>query len=162
MATYPWRLEPRFRGTLYAVASALLVTGTAWLLVDRLKPIDLTETWQRTAAALLMLHGGAAMLMLLLLGALVPMHVAVAWRRGKNRVTGSMMLASKVVLIVTAFALYYTGSKTWRHQASVLHIGFGLGLPVLWALHVWRGKRTPTARAAVKNVPVSPERGSVS
>ena len=135
------RLEPCFRGTLYAVASALLVTGTAWLVVDRLKPVDLTETWQKTAASLLMLHGGAAMLMLLLLGALIPVHVAVAWRRGTNRITGSMMLVSNAVLIVTAVALYYTGSETWRHQASTLHIGFGLGLPVLWALHVWRGTR---------------------
>jgi hypothetical protein len=142
MATYPSRLEPCFRGTLYAVASALLVTGTAWLLVDRLKPVYLAETWQKTAAYLLMVHGGAAMLMLLLLGAILPMHVAVAWRRGNNRVTGSMMLVSNAVLIVTAFALYYTGSETWRHQASLLHLGFGLGLPVLWALHVWRGKRT--------------------
>jgi len=142
MATNPLRLEPRLRGTLYAVASALLVTGMAWLLVDRLKPIYLMETWQRTAAYLLMLHGGAAMLMLLLLGALIPVHVAVAWRRGKNRITGSMMLVSNAVLIATAFALYYSGSETWRHQASVFHIGFGLGLPVLWAVHVWRGKRT--------------------
>ena len=132
MATSPLRLEPRFRVALYAVASTLLVTGIAWLLVDRLKPI---------AASLLMLHGGAAMLMLLVLGALIPMHVAVAWRRGKNRVTGSTMLVSNAVLIVTAFALYYSGSETWRHQASVFHIGFGLGLPVLWAVHVWRGKR---------------------
>ena len=142
MATSPLRLESRFRGVLYAVASALLVTGAAWLLVDRLKPIDLTETWQKAAAYLLMLHGGAAMLMLLLLGALIPVHVAVAWRRGKNRITGSMMLVSNAVLIATAFALYYSGSETWRHQASVFHIGFGLGLPVLWAVHVWRGKRT--------------------
>jgi len=142
MATYPLRLEPRFRGALYAVASALAVTGVAWLLVDRLKPIYLMETWQRAAAYLLMLHGGAAMLMLLLLGAIIPMHVAVAWRRGKNRVTGSMMVVSNAMLIATAFALYYSGSETWRHQASVLHIGFGLGLPLLWALHVWRGKRT--------------------
>ena len=142
MATAPLHLEPRFRGTLYAVAFALLVTGVAWLLVDRLKPIYLMETWQRTAASLLMLHGGAAMLMLLLLGAIIPMHVAVAWRRGKNRVTGSMMLVSNAVLVATAFALYYSGSETWRHQASIFHIGFGLGLPVLWAVHVWRGKRT--------------------
>ena len=152
MATYPLRLEPRFRGALYAVASALLVTGAAWLLVDRLKPIDLTEMWQRAAASLLMLHGGAAMLMLLLLGALVPMHVAVAWRRGKNRVTGSMMVVSNAMLIATAFALYYSGSESWRHQASLLHIGFGLGLPLLWALHVWRGKRTVQgpARSALR------------
>src|SRR2546426_6326680 len=61
---YLLRLEPRFRGTLYAVASALLVTGTAWLVVDRLKPIYLTQAWQQAAAYLLVLHGGAAMLML--------------------------------------------------------------------------------------------------
>jgi hypothetical protein len=146
------RLEPRFRGTLYAVASALLVTGTAWLLVDRLKPIYLAETWQKAAAYLLMVHGGAAMLMLLLLGAIIPVHVAVAWRRGKNRVTGSMMLVSNAALIVTAFALYYTGSETWRRQASLLHLGFGLGLPVLWALHVWRGKRTVQGPAPFRSV----------
>lgn len=140
--------DRRFRGAFYATASVLFVTGTAWLAGDRLEQTSVLDAWRKTAAYLLMLHGGAAMLMLLLLGALIPLHVPVAWRRKKNRTSGAVMLASNAALIVTAFGLYYLGSETLRHWASDLHVGVGLGLPLLWAVHVWLGKRSVRAAPA--------------
>jgi hypothetical protein len=56
-----------------------------------------------------MLHGGTAMITLLLLGALIPVHLIRAWRRQKNRVSGSLIATFNAVLIVTAFGLYYLG-----------------------------------------------------
>ena len=120
----------------------LFVTGLVWFVVDRLKHPSALEGWSRTNASLLMLHGGAAMLMLVLFGTLLPFHVRVAWRRRQNRTTGTAMLASNAVLIATAFGLYYAGSETFRGWLSDVHTGVGLGLPVLWALHVVRGRRS--------------------
>jgi hypothetical protein len=126
---------------LYVVALVLFITGAAGLVAGRLQEVSATEVWRGTAAYLLMAHGGAAMLMLVLVGALLPLHVRVAWRRRTNRTTGAVMLACNALLIVTAFGLYYLGSAALRRVVSDLHSGVGLGLPVLWAWHVVRGRR---------------------
>ena len=125
----------------------LFVTGVAWLALDRLKEVSAAAAWPEAGASLLMLHGGAAMLMLLLLGALMPHHIRVAWRRRHNRTTGMIILGANAVLIATAFGLYYWGAETLRRWTSDLHIGVGLGLPVLLVLHVLRGKRSRSQTA---------------
>jgi hypothetical protein len=135
------RLEPRFRAALYAVFAVLTVTGAVWLVADwRKDPLE-PDVWQEIAPRMLMLHGGAAMVCLLLLGALVPLHVRRAWRSGRNRLTGPIMMTVNAVLIVTAFGLYYAGSETLRPWASDLHIAVGIILPLALLVHVWLGRR---------------------
>ena len=137
------RLEPAFRRGLYAVFAFLFVTGTLWVLADQMKAApDNGETWQLAAANLLMLHGGGAMAILLLLGALVPLHIRAGWRRQRNRATGALMVSMNAALIVTSFGLYYAGSEWLRPWTSAIHIGFGLGLPVLLIAHILIGRRT--------------------
>jgi hypothetical protein len=127
---------------LYAAFSVLFVTGTAWLPADRMKEAAGTgEAWQMTAAYLLMLHGGAAMITLMLLGALVPLHIRLAWRSRRNRVAGTAMVTANAVLVATSFGLYYAGSEVLRPWMSNIHIGFGLCLPVLFVVHVLVGRR---------------------
>ena len=134
------RLSARFRAVLYGVVAVLFVTGAAWIAVDR-------AVWPKTATYLLRLHGGAAMAMLVLLGALLPLHVRIAWRRGKNLASGIGMLGSNAILVMTAFGLYYTGSETLRRWSSELHIAIGLGLPLLVAGHALLGRRSRRAAA---------------
>jgi hypothetical protein len=122
--------------------SVLFVTGAGWLLADRMKDASSGEAWQMTAAYLLMLHGGAAMATLLLLGALVPLHIQRAWRSRRNWITGTTMVAFNTLLILSAFGLYYLGSDTIRRWTSNLHIGIGLGLPVLFLVHILIGRRS--------------------
>jgi hypothetical protein len=153
------RLDPRLRAALYVVALVLFVSGAAALVVGRLEETPDAEAWRWTAAWLLMVHGGVAMLMMVLLGALVPLHVRVAWRRRHNRTTGAVMLAANALLIVTAFGLYYLGSAPLRAAVSGLHSGIGLGLPVLWAWHVVRGRRR--TRAACHRRSVAGSRGAL-
>jgi hypothetical protein len=136
------RLDPRFRLSVYGAFAALTVTGVAWLVADRLKESPNGDAWQAVAANLLMIHGGAAMATLMLLGALAPLHVRLAWRSGRNRVTGTAMAGVNAVLIVTAFGLYYFGSETLRPWASYLHMGVGFALPTLFLAHVWLGRRS--------------------
>ena len=86
------RLNPRFRYGIYA-AVAVLLSGIGWFAADWQKEGVNGETRQQVAVYLLMLHGGGAMVTLLLLGALIPVHVLRAWRRGNNLVMGSVMVA---------------------------------------------------------------------
>ncbi len=136
-----WRLEPPFRFAIYSAFAVLFATGAAWLVADRLKESSEGEIWQESAAYLLMLHGGAAMVTLMLLGALFPLHIGRAWRAGKNRATGVVMLAFNAVLIATAFGLYYLGSEILRPWASGLHIAFGLAMPLLFLAHIKTGRK---------------------
>jgi hypothetical protein len=136
------RLKPAFRYTLYAALAVLTITGGGWLIADWYKDPAGPEFWQLLAADMLMVHGGAAMATLLLLGALFPLHVRRAWRTGRNRLTGPVMVGINAVLIVTAFGLYYAGSDTLRPWISDLHIAIGVALPALLVLHIWLGRRS--------------------
>jgi hypothetical protein len=136
------RLDSGFRGALYAAFGALTITGAVWLLADwRKDPLE-PDLWQEIAPLMLMLHGGGAMAALMLLGALVPLHVRRAWRSGRNRLTGPIMIGVNAVLIATAFGLYYAGSDTLRPWISDLHIVVGAALPAALLVHIWRGRRT--------------------
>jgi len=135
------RLERRFRIILYGIFAALFATGAAWLIANQLKDAPRGELWQQISANLLMAHGGAAMVALLLLGALGPVHVKRGWRTRRNRVTGALMVTLNSVLILTAFALYYLASESFRPWMSDIHLALGLGLPAFLLSHVWIGKR---------------------
>jgi hypothetical protein len=136
------RLSPSFLGAIYALFALLFITGAAWLVADALKDSDGGEAWQAFAANLLMIHGGASMAMLIALGALIPLHMRLAWRASRNRVSGSVMAALNGLLIATAFGLYYSGSDVLRAWTGYVHIGVGLLLPILVLIHVLLGRRS--------------------
>lgn len=149
------RLDPGLRACVYVVFAALFFSGAAWLVADQLKDTPNGEWWQSMAANLLMIHGGSAMVVLVLLGALIPLHLRLSWRAGRNRITGSTMVACNAALIVTAFGLYYAGADTLRILASDMHIAVGLGLPALIATHIAFGRRQRTqSREPAVRVPV--------
>jgi heme A synthase len=136
------QLDPRFRRALYAAFATLFVTGVAWLIADGRKDSASGEIWQAASAYLLMIHGGGAMVLLLLLGALFPVHIGRAWRSRRNRLSGTVMLTFNLLLIVTAFGLYYAGSDIVRPWISDVHIAAGLFLPALILIHVVAGRRS--------------------
>ena len=136
------QLDCRFRWGLYAAFAVLFMTGAVWLIADALKDSPSGEFWQAVSAYLLMIHGGTAMVTLVLLGALIPIHMRRAWRSRKNRVTGTVMMTFNILLIATAFGLYYAGSDMLRPWISDLHIAVGLFLPPLILVHVAVGRRS--------------------
>ncbi|MBI1869173.1 MAG: hypothetical protein HYS06_12915 [Methylocystis sp.] len=135
------QISRRFRWLVYAAVAALFATGAGWLVADQLKDTDAGEFWQAVTANLLMVHGGLAMAMLLLLGALGPLHVGRSWRAGKNRLTGAVVAASNAALVITAFGLYYFGSRDLRSWTSDLHIVVGFALPAFMFVHILVGRR---------------------
>ena len=149
------RLDPGLRLWNYAAFAALLVTGAIWLVADQFKASENGETWQAIAANTLMLHGMTAMIALVLLGAMIPLHVQRSWRAGKNRITGSVMVATNAVLVVTASGLYYAGSDQLRTLVADAHIAAGLALPALIVTHIVIGRRVRTSVRQARSVGIS-------
>lgn len=135
------RLSLRFRWALYAAFTVLFITGVVWLSTNAERDSPNGEFWQAISANLLMIHGGAAMIMLILLGALIPTHIVRAWASRRNRLTGPVMITLNILLIATAFGLYYAGSDTFRAWISDTHIAVGLIFPALLVVHVLTGRR---------------------
>ena len=133
------RLKSSFRYAIYAAFAVLFLTGAGWFVADWNKDSD--EIWQQLAANMLMVHGGAAMLTLMALGALIPLHFLRAFRLGKNLASGSIMAAFNAVLIITAFGLYYLGSEAVRPWMSWIHITAGVGVLMMFPIHILLGRR---------------------
>jgi cytochrome b561 len=136
------RLNFQFRWALYTAFAVLFITGVVWMIANAQKDSPDAEFWQTVAADLLMIHGGATMVTLVLLGALIPTHILRAWVSRKNQLTGTVMAISNILLITTAFGLYYAGSDTLRAWISDVHIAVGIAFPVLLTAHVLTGRTT--------------------
>jgi hypothetical protein len=74
------------------------------------------------------------------------------WRRALNRISGSLMLATAVLLALSACGLYYLGSDVLRELASGLHIVVGLFLPLILAAHVVLRRSARRHAATLKDV----------
>jgi hypothetical protein len=135
------RLDPGLRFWNYAAFAALFTTGAIWLVADQLKTSENAELWQAIAANMLMLHGITAMVALVLLGAMIPLHIRLSWRAGKNRISGAVMITTNAVLVATACGLYYAGSELLRTFVADVHIAVGIALPALVVTHVVLGRR---------------------
>lgn len=139
----PSRL-PRWQElAIYAGFGMLLITGLAWLALDN---------WVRVAGefgpephpaerVMLIAHGVGAYAFLALAGMLVPVHIPLGWRQGRNRTSGAVMIAIVMVLALTALALYYFSGDIARHWVGLVHWIIGAGAPVALAVHVILGRR---------------------
>ncbi len=79
------------------------------------------------------------MLFLMTFGAIAVLHVREGWRRRRNRLSGTIVVVTLGVLVITAFGLYYLGSDVLRDIASNLHLVAGLILPLFMVVHVATG-----------------------
>lgn len=119
------RLHPGYRATIYTVLGLVFLSGLLW------------ETgWER--GLLMKVHGAAAMATLVLLGALLARHVPTGWSAGTNRISGVAVLVACGWLLVTGYALYYSGSDSLRYWAGETHFWVGVGVAAVFGLHVRR------------------------
>ena len=138
------RLSRPHEWTVYAVLSLVFVSGAAWGWLQHFgrhagqfgQSAHPMEPWMQKV------HGGSAMLALILLGTLLISHVWRAWQARRNRRTGGLLFIIFALLIVSGYALYYSGNENVRVLVSRTHLWIGLLFPLLVILHVWRGKRT--------------------
>jgi len=138
------RLSRPHEWSVYLIFALVFVSGAAWAWLHYLKrdasefgvTANPLELWMQR------LHGAAAMLALVLVGTLLVFHIPNAWRARRNRRTGTSLALIFGFLIVTGYALYYSGNERLRMWASWSHLWIGLAVPLFLAIHVWRGKRS--------------------
>lgn len=133
----PFRLSPRTRLTIALVGAGLWASGGLWLIVHyffrRAGPWGpephLLEPWS------LGLHGLFAFAALWLIGLLCGLHIVRAWRSGRRRWSGAILLAGLVALTLTGYLLIYAGDDGAWGLVSPSHWIAGLALPVLYGVH---------------------------
>ena len=139
------RIERWHRRSIYASIAALLLSGAAWLLAHYF--FRITGPFGESASPVepwaMKLHGATAMVMLFFLGSLMNAHIRRAIKAGRNQATGWGMIGTMVLLIVSAFGLYYIAGDSDRPAWSMLHWVLGLACGLLFILHVVIGRRRP-------------------
>ena len=137
------RLRRRHEIWIYVIGGLLLVSGVGWLVVHYLLASagQFGELHHASEPWWLRLHGAAAIGFLIVSGTLLPVHVVPALHWGKNRRTGVLMLTVVVLLVVTAYGLYYVVGDSWRTWLSAIHWMTGLAATAGLVAHVWLGKR---------------------
>ena len=131
-----FRLNRPFKAVVYLSFGLLLLTGAGWMYAQgRLAD----QGWEPLPRLLMKIHGGAAMLALLVLGALAT-HIRRGWKADKNRLSGALLMAVNVFLIVTGYGLYYAGGEALREWFSHWHAWIGLASGVLLPAHVLAGR----------------------
>lgn len=144
------RLERWHRRWIYASGAALFVSGAAWLVARYfLRPAgQFGETIHPIEPWAMKLHGAAAMAVLFFLGSLMNAHIRRALKTGRNLVTGWAMIATLALLVVTGFGLYYVAGEGDRPLWSAVHWIVGLGVALLFVLHIVLGRRSNPHRRA--------------
>jgi hypothetical protein len=153
-------LSQRHKAWVHAGFGAAFLSGLSWIAAQ-LWLADggpFGESPSPLARWSMQVHGAAAMLVLIVLGTLLPGHVQRAWRTGRSRSTGVLMLGLNGLLIASGYALYYAGAEAVRAIVSPLHWIAGLGLPALLVWHAWEGgsrraKRTLSHRRRARAGP---------
>jgi MFS family permease len=128
--------------TLYLGVAVCFITGVLWLMLDNYfeKEGDfgpIKHPWQFNV---LKIHGAVAMAMMMLFGGVLATHVRHYWRKNRSRKSGLLLVLSFVILIVSAYLLFYASEDIWRSSAQWLHIVFGIGLPLTLTIHVIQRK----------------------
>lgn len=147
--SFALRLPRRHEWLVYSTAGLLLITGGAWLLLDRFGKLegDFGPEPSPYLPWLLLTHGVAAYGFTMVAAMLVPVHMKLGWSSGRNRRSGLLLVSISLFLVLTGLALYYSTAEGLRSAASVSHWAIGLALPVLIVVHLVRGKASrPPAR----------------
>lgn len=140
---------PRWqRLAIYTAVGALLATGIAWLIVAW--PFgngadDMTTAMRAAAAWSLRLHGIAAYAGLIVVGAVLPVHIRLAWLRQRNRASGCSLTILFLALAITGLWLYY-GSEGGRSVVSTVHWLIGLAWPIWLIVHRTLGHASRSKR----------------
>ncbi len=140
----PIKLSRRHQLWIYWVSALLMASGLGWLIAHYFLATagEFGETHHFSEPWWLKLHGALAMVFLIVFGALLPAHAFRAWRLNKNRKSGAVIMGITVILVVSAYGLYYAGGDVLRDWLGVIHWVTGLMAAAGLTVHIWMGKRT--------------------
>lgn len=142
--TFNLRLAAWHEWGIYLVTAILVVSGSAWLLLDQFGKRQ-GEFGPEPHAALpwlLLAHGSAAYVFVVAAAMLIPVHMRLGWYAKRNKPSGIYLIATSVLLIGTGLVLYYATAEGLRALASTSHWLIGFTVPIALLIHLVRGKRS--------------------
>jgi len=143
------RLPSPLEKTVYALATALWLSGLLWLLFEYFLRVDhefgparhwLQPWW-------LKLHGGLALFGVWGFGVLWSFHIRRAWGLHRHRYSGGSLFSVVAWLALSGLLLYYVGNDSLRGWISLLHWLVGLAGAAVLATHVAIARPRTTPRA---------------
>ncbi|HEY3179501.1 MAG TPA: hypothetical protein VGL25_11530 [Casimicrobiaceae bacterium] len=135
------RLRRPARWSLYVTMIVLIGSGVGWLVVHY-GAVSVDDLRRLAVEALMLkMHGAAAFAVLIAIGAMFAHHVRRGWALSRNRVSGTIVIAALVALVVTGYALYYLVNDANRASISIAHWAVGIALAPLFVAHVIMGRR---------------------
>ncbi len=124
---------------IYGFVVLSFASGASWFVLDRWFAVtdefDLVQK-HPLQPVLLKVHGASAMAVMIGFGYLLATHVHAGWRTQRRRASGVPLIGCFALLIVTSYGLYYLGDETWRARIAWVHLGAGLSLPLVLAVHL--------------------------
>ncbi len=143
-------MPARRRLSIYLIFGSLWLTGCLWLALDLLfqsrgqfGPIP--HPWE---PPLLLWHGIIAILSIYLLGWVSARHVLRWWPGRQRRLSGGILAAFFVLLVLSGFALFFTTDDRWQHFAATAHDVFGVGVTLFVIQHWFFARRRDIRSAA--------------
>jgi len=135
--------------SIYVCTAVLVLTGVAWLIAGSFGAVqgEFGQEPNPSLPWLLMVHGIGAYAFAILAAMLVPVHIRLGWRASRNRLSGIAMVSVSLFLATSGLALYYSTGEGFRSAVSLAHWVVGLGLALLLAVHIMRGKGSRPRRA---------------
>ena len=130
------RLPAAQRWATYTIFAAVGLSGLAWSLLHDV----LQWGWMLSERRLLIAHGVAAAIALVAIGALLPLHIRLAFHVKRNLKSGIAALSLMTFLGLTGLLLYYTG-EDWRDGVKWSHLVIGTIACLAIPAHVWLGRR---------------------
>lgn len=130
--------------TLCLSGGILWLSGAIWLWLHYFGQIngDFGPEANPVEPWMLRLHGAAMIAALIGGGSLLVAHVWRGWTYRNQRVLGSLLGITTILLILSGYGLYYIGEDAVRSVVSAVHWIIGLsGLPV-FLLHYRQGRKT--------------------
>lgn len=130
------RLPAAQRWATYTVLAVVGLSGLAWSLLHDV----LQWGWMLSERRLLIAHGVTAAITLVVIGALLPLHIRLAFHVKRNLKSGIAALSLIAFLGLTGLLLYYTG-EDWRDGVKWSHLVIGTIACLAIPAHVWLGRR---------------------
>lgn len=130
------RLPAAQRWATYTVLGVVGLSGLAWSLLHDV----LQWGWMLSERRLLIAHGVAAAITFVVIGALLPLHIRLAFHVKRNLKSGAAALTLVAFLGTTGLLLYYSG-EDWRDGVRWSHLVVGTIACLAIPAHVWLGRR---------------------
>lgn len=124
----------------YFFFSIVAITGVWWIVLSEL----MNSMNLKLIHRILIAHGITATFCLIIFGSLMTQHIRIAWQLKKNRVSGSLSIATLAVIVLTGLGLYYAEEEQ-QVIYEWLHIILGLVGILLIPIHIVLGRLKPKA-----------------